>query len=334
MPRTAQWFSMALEMFHRARTALRSDPPSAIVATGPQFHTFIGAYFLSRLFDVPLVLDYRDEWTLRPRFPWVSVLRDDHRWEARCLTRATRVLFVTAALRTVYLRRFPQLRNRCAVVPNGWDPRDFGQAIVRDSDARTLRLLRIGYFGFMGDHQQPRMFLRSLGRLIAADRIRKSAVRLRIVGIVDGSPYEELASFEYPSVLEPFGWMSRRRAARMMCRCSALLIFNDPLMDRALPTKLYDYLATGRPIVVYGDARSEMKRLIETLGAGMTVAQGDDAALSRALEHVRAAPATRWRTAKRLDFLRQHTRDVTSGLMLGEIEAAMRTHAAQRRSGV
>jgi glycosyltransferase involved in cell wall biosynthesis len=330
MPRTAQWFTMALEMFRRGRLHLRKHPPTVIVATGPGFHTFIAGHFLSRHFGAPLVLDYRDEWTLRPPFPWVDVRPDDRRWEARCLARADRVLFVTGPLMNLYLRRFPGLeRGRCRVVRNGWEPGDFGLANAGfPPPANSPSATTIGYFGFMAEHQRPRPFLQSVEKLLESRALDRRTLRILIAGLVDGSALDELAGFKYPAVLRPLRWVSRRRAARLMQRCTALLIVNDPLLSRALPTKLFEYLASGRPILVYGNGESEMKSLVARLGAGLAVPENDDRALRDALRRFRDSPASRWQTAARLRFLRQHTRELMAGRMLDEARAAIRAQAA------
>jgi glycosyltransferase involved in cell wall biosynthesis len=339
LPKTAPWFAMALEMFDRGRVGLRRDPPTAVVATGPAFETFIAGYLLSRHFGAPLVLDYRDEWTLRPPFPWVAIREDDKRWEQRCLGHAARVLFVTRPFLELYVRAFPRLgRARCRVVANGWDPGDFGLAHARYPTLPALgATIRIGYFGFMADHQRPRHFLESVGRLIESRALVRTRVRIRIVGAVDGAPLDELNRFEFPSVFELFRWVDRRQAARMMMRCSALLIINDPRLSRARPTKLIEYLATGRPILVYGNGESEIRALVTQLGAGLSVPEGDDEALHRALEQFRDSPRSRWRTAARLRFLRQHTRELMARRLLDEVRAAERvaqrgTPAARRRA--
>jgi glycosyltransferase involved in cell wall biosynthesis len=120
----------------------------------------------------------------------------------------------------------------------------------------------------------------------------------------------------------------------MMAQCAALLIINHPLLDRALPTKLFDYLATGRPILVYGNGESEMSDLVLRLGAGMIVAEGDDEALNRALRQVRERPASDWQTARRLKFLEQHTRAAMAERMLAAAGAARRAHTRSRTGEV
>jgi glycosyltransferase involved in cell wall biosynthesis len=66
-----------------------------------------------------------------------------------------------------------------------------------------------------------------------------------------------------------------------------------PLRDRsifsgALPTKLFEVLAAGKPAIV--GARGEAAELVRGAGAGVVVAPEDPCALAAAFERLRAAP--------------------------------------------
>lgn len=60
-------------------------------------------------------------------------------------------------------------------------------------------------------------------------------------------------------------------------------MFNPPELELYIQGKLYEYIASGTPVLLYG-AGGEMARIIGRLGAGVAVAQGDGEALGRALE--------------------------------------------------
>ncbi|HEY2895853.1 MAG TPA: glycosyltransferase, partial [Gemmatimonadaceae bacterium] len=120
-PRIDGGFTNALAHAAYAIDALRTDPPDVVLASGPPFFTFVAARFVARHFDVPFVLDYRDEWTECP-FEFVTKNSGDLSWERRCLAEADAVLFATESFLHHQLSVFPELdRQRAHVVPNGWD---------------------------------------------------------------------------------------------------------------------------------------------------------------------------------------------------------------------
>lgn len=117
-----------LERFELGGKVLRSDPPDVVLATGPPFNSFVAARYLADAFSVPLILDYRDEWTEGTQ-AFVRVGPKDRAIETACLARADRVTFATEPIERLYLAAFPFLpAARCRTIRNGWDPQDVSEA--------------------------------------------------------------------------------------------------------------------------------------------------------------------------------------------------------------
>jgi glycosyltransferase involved in cell wall biosynthesis len=80
------------------------------------------------------------------------------------------------------------------------------------------------------------------------------------------------------------GYVSHTRAFEEMARAAALLLF-VPRTSHTLPGKLFEYLATGRPILCVTARDNPAWRIVEELGAGPCVepddAPGIDAAIER-----------------------------------------------------
>ncbi|MGH7622214.1 MAG: glycosyltransferase, partial [Gemmatimonadaceae bacterium] len=124
-PRVDGGFANALGYARHAIGTMAQDPPDVVLASGPPFFTFVAARLVARHFGVPLVLDYRDEWTECP-FDFVDKGPHDRALESRCLRSADAVFFTTESHRRNQLAAFPELDARKThVVPNGWEPSDF-----------------------------------------------------------------------------------------------------------------------------------------------------------------------------------------------------------------
>jgi glycosyltransferase involved in cell wall biosynthesis len=72
---------------------------------------------------------------------------------------------------------------------------------------------------------------------------------------------------------------------------AAVLLRDLPLFRGALPTKLLEAMAAGRPLLLA--ARGEAAELVQRAGAGIVVAPEDPAALAEAMRVLRAQPARR-----------------------------------------
>lgn len=79
----------------------------------------------------------------------------------------------------------------------------------------------------------------------------------------------------------------RKIASYLMAADVCLLaIKKGPFFNGTLPNKLFDYLASGRPIVAAVPREGESARLISDLGAGVVCDPEDDAQMAEAILHV------------------------------------------------
>jgi glycosyltransferase involved in cell wall biosynthesis len=277
-------FLTALATARAAVAAFREDPPAVVLATGPPFHNFVAAYYLARIHGSRLILDYRDEWTECP-FPFVQQGSADRAWERRCLASADAVLFTTDAQLAHQARAFPGLDPRkCQVIPNGWDPDDFLPAAVDASPPEPPAVL-LSFVGRLAEHTPPGSFLAAVATTLARAPELSRGFRVRFVGDTSEAALATIAAFQGRVPLESHGHVPKPEATRVMRESTALLLLNPPALARYLPGKLYDYLAAGRPILVYG-AGGEVETLVRRFAAGLIVPEDDPAALLEAVSRL------------------------------------------------
>lgn len=323
-------FIDALAMAWAGMVRFRSDPPEIVVASGPPFSTFVAAFYLAEFYSVPLVLDYRDLWS-ECQFGYYNVGRDFHAWERMCLARASAVIFTTNAQLKHQLKTFDVLsRDRCHVVENGWEPEDIPKASV-DS---TLNdgLIRLSFVGTLTDHSSPLPFLNVLSRVLARRADIRARVRIRLVGLASREVEATLMHEPCRDVIERIDYVSKPHAFDLMRSSAALLIFAVPGLAMYRPGKIYDYLATGRPILVYGHS-GETSELVRTLGIGRLVAEGDDIALERAIDDIVAGQFATWSASELSAWLSERTREVLARKFFSIIERLIETRSCALSNG-
>jgi aminoglycoside 3-N-acetyltransferase len=306
----------ALAGARAARAAFAGRRPSAVLASGPPFHWFVAGYFAARWWRVPLVLDYRDEWTEFP-FDFVSTGRADRAWERRCLRAAAAVIFTTRSQLEHQLQVFPELdRARAALIPNGWEPADFtaGQDGAEGADPCPGRA-ELSFIGHLGAWTLPGDFLAALGRVLERRSDLRASLQVSFVGAKHPVARRQLEAWPYQDVLALAPEVSKADAIRRMRASAALLLINEPRLSRYRPGKLYDYMATGQPIVVYGDG-GEVAAVVRETGAGLIVPSADDARLAEVIDIVtrRAGSVDR---SSRDAWLTRHRRDALVAETLG-----------------
>ena len=326
-PRVDGGFANALAYARHAIGTMSSDPPDVVMASGPPFFTFVAARLVARHFGVPLVLDYRDEWTQCP-FDFVDKGPHDRALESRCLRSADAVFFTTESHRRHQLAAFPELDPRKThLVPNGWEPSDFvePEREPREPVLADVRTVRIAHVGNLPGHTAPGDFLDSLEMLLANEPEWRPRVHAQFVGRRATSSDRALRSFKFPELIEVVDHVGKREANRRMQESDVLLLLSRPDLERYLPGKLFDYLAARRPVLVFG-SNGESSALINRLGAGVLCSPGSGSALKDALLRLRRLDLAE-SAASVHAWLQEHRRDSLAARAFGIIDTLREARA-------
>lgn len=317
-PRVDGGMTSALDIVSHALRTYVDVRPRVILASGPPFHSVVAAHLLSEIWDVPLVVDYRDEWTQNP-MAFVETSDDDFQWEARLNRRASRIVLVSETQRDQHLRAFQLPDTACSVVTNGWEPDDQdirGAALPAGSPRDNA--IHMSFTGLLGAHTAPDEFLRTLHLMLEhLPTVNGRPLTLQFVGVqaTHCAAVLEQHTTAYPGEVGilSFGPLPKAEAVAITHASDIVFLINPPHLARYIPGKLYEYVAAGRPILVYG-AGGEIERVINETMAGIVVAANDPAALRAAIE--RLMQQKNWMGAPRRDWLARHRRDVQAKEML------------------
>lgn len=281
----------AMDMVASVRKEFDSDLPGVLVASGPSFSTFVAALLLVQHTDRKLVLEYRDEWTLCP-FDFVSKSAADLAWERRCLERADLVVLTTESQKRHLEQSFPELvRGKCEVVPNGWEPALLSHTTEWHGAARYAgQEVWLTFAGMLGNYADPGDFLATLGRVMSRRADLLSSVRVRFVGKKRPQTKSRLREFPFEGVVQDIDQVPPAVATRLMRESDAVLLFHSAHFERYIPGKLYEYAASGTPILLFDDC-GESTRIVEGLGLGRSLASKDESGLEAALDFLVAARA-------------------------------------------
>jgi len=253
----ASWGRNAVAKALRLHARHRFD---VVLATGNPFASFAAAWMFERLTGVPYVVDYRDSWTLNifadePSFP------EGHpfwKWERRILRRASAASFVNEALRTWHAERYPFAADRMMVVPNGWDPElltavEGAEETHPVPDASPLRFSYIGTLttpqpvgemltAFRAARRHPELADAELNVYGHLGFFQSSQTLLREqLGLADGADGADHGVHYRGSVAK--AEISQAYAN------SDVLVFLAGGAKYVTSGKVFEYMATGRPIV-------------------------------------------------------------------------------------
>ncbi len=262
-----------------ARRRMPRWKPNILYSSSPPYSSHLMALHLHRKHKCPWVADFRDPWTQIANYEPATMLNaaiDSHLEEA-VVRNSTMVIANTAENCQNLVARYNVPKEKIVVIPNGFDPEDFK---ALDSKVQAKNRFVITCVGKFYDMPDPGVFFRAFRSL---SDLHNSAF-LRLVGWHSRSVRNAANA-----ILRPGTWESRDRvehdAAITMMKQSTILLANLPGESAThwIPGKLYEYLASERPIILVGPTDGDAARLIQATRTGI-VSGFDYASILSALQ--------------------------------------------------
>lgn len=285
---------------------LLDKPVDVVIASGPPFSYFMAGYFISKRLGRPLVLDYRDEWSENP-FSFVEKTTLGRKWEKRILAHAKKVIFTTDGQKKHSGDIFGQaVYDKSIVIRNGWDEEHQGNAELPGQKTKHAPH-SIVFAGYFGQHAPFHLFLDDFRRAAQRKPALLENYQINVVGSQSPEVISQTQSSPLGSIVafEPQVPITDVIARLNSGRIGLIIVTKN--FERYIPGKLYYYLASEIPVLVFG-APGETKNIVEELDAGIFVEAGNPEQLIEALATFDREPGSRWNNQARRDWLISHTR--------------------------
>jgi len=278
----AGWIGPAVML---GRRLLRSERYDAIMSSFPRPSTELVASILARESGLPWLADYRDPWATRHlrHYPTPLHRRAHYALEEWALHPAAAVTATAEPIAASLRRRFPPLADRVTVLPNGYDPID---------DLSSPADLGEGFWLV----HTGRLYGRSeqLRRVLQAFAALPPEVKLLFVGVEGGEIRRQAADLGVGERVRTLPFVPHHTALAYQRAADGLVLITGNAPE-ALSSKVFEYLAAGRPIFAYIPGRSAAADLLEECGGAVIAAQSEppDGPLRRFVEQARsgAVPA-------------------------------------------
>jgi glycosyltransferase involved in cell wall biosynthesis len=286
-------------------TSRRAGPVDVVVAETPPLFTAAAAVLYARAKRAPLVLNVADRWPASAVA--LGALRDRRaiwaaeRLEAWCYRHADAVVAPTARLAQA-LREHPDV-HRTVHVPPAVDLERFAAPVARPAGDGPLHVVYAGTVGLA----------QSVDTLVeAAVLAGPEVVRVTIAG--DGAEAAAVAALIEARGARHVTMLGVRPAEEVAALyagadAGAVLLQGAALLEEALPTKLMEVMAAGRPVLLA--ARGEAVDVVGGAGCGLAVEPHDAAGLAEAMRRLAGDAELRARlgAAGRAAAERSYSRD-------------------------
>ena len=259
---------------------LKEHPVDAMISTGPPHSMHLIARALHKKFSIPWVADFRDPWTDIDFYKDLKLThcadRKHHRLEHQVLTEATRVV-------TIGWDCAKGLENHGAknvvVITNGYDfdnhpVETHGRASLQDDeqDHETLPFT-MSHIGIVGANRNPETLWSAIADIVETRHGASQPIRIRLIGQVDNSVIESIKRHNIEKYVEISTYIPHNQVIMEQQKSDVLLLFvnNTPNAKGILTGKIFEYMASGRPILCIGPEEGDSARILNETKTGVTI---------------------------------------------------------------
>jgi len=260
---------------------LNAHPVDAMVSTGPPHSMHLIALGLKNRLNIPWLADFRDPWTEIDFYHQLKLTKladkKHHRLEKAVLSRADRVSIVSWNWAIDFNRLFPR---KYEVITNGFDPDDF--SFPHQEIAGTFELTHIGS---LNKDRNPELLWEVLAEICSENQEFRNDLRLRFIGKCDVSLFQCLEKYGLSSLAGKIEYMPHEEVLKESAASQVLLLLlnNTPNVMGIVPGKIFEYLATRRPVLCIGPTNGDSARIIRESKAGITCNFDDKPAMKNAI---------------------------------------------------
>lgn len=260
---------------------LKKNPVDAIISTGPPHSMHMIALHLKRRLGLPWIADFRDPWTGIDYYDHLKLSkRADKKHislEKSVLETSDKVVVIGKSMRD----QFRQIVNiDPVVIPNGFDEDDFKNAKGEVDEHFTI--LHVGAINKDRNHI---IFWKSISDLIKEGGDISSVLRIKLIGKLDHSVLTAIKNFGIDEITELIPYIPHNQVAEALLSASLLYLpINNTANAKSIQTgKIFEYIASGLPILGIGPIKGDASEILNTSKAGVMVDFEDEMGLKSAI---------------------------------------------------
>ncbi|MDH4089023.1 MAG: glycosyl transferase [Cyclobacteriaceae bacterium] len=262
------WVKPSVRFLH---DFLRENKINTIVTTGPPHSMhLIGFKLKKKNPSIKWVADFRDPWSEWGLLDSLMVGKIAHNIHRKLEAKVLRYADVVTTITPFYVRRFEELSGRTvSLLTNGYDHEDFESFTIHRKNKFVIR-----HVGTVNEKCNPRPFMLAVQQLAAGNADFSSFVQVDFVGDVHPQFKAYVVSTPGISKFTTFtAPVPHNELLTMYGQSSLLLIILTGYKDAAgyMPGKLFEYLATGLPVLGTGPEQGDTANLLKEHGIGRII---------------------------------------------------------------
>ena len=266
---------------------LKEHPVDLIVSTGPPQSMHIIGMKLARKTGLPWIADFRDPWTKIFYFKHLSMTRATERWHKKMEKKVLDAASAVVAVSPLVQQEFQEMtQTPVELITNGFDECDFAGAACTEAAGGRDKDFIITHTGLFAADGNPSVLWETLREKCIKDPVFKDRLKIKLIGKTDRQITESIEAAGLGENLTDMGYQPHDKAVEEQRRASLLILplRKEPEYKAVLPGKLYEYLASWRPVLGIGQPDGAMSMILNTTKTGVVFNWEDKASVSRFID--------------------------------------------------
>jgi len=236
-------------------TIITTGPPHSLHLIGMQLKRKTGVRWLADFRDPWTTIGYQDQLKLTKRS-----IKKHIQLEKEVLNGADTVIVTSYNTG----KEFQNITNQAiSIITNGYDSEE--SAPVEPDKKFTL-----SHIGSLLSKRNPEILWQVLADISKENKIFESKFQLNLVGTVSEETLHSLEQFGLARFVNIAGYVGHKEAIGFQRRSQVLLLIEvDSEETRCIiPGKLFEYMASNRPIIAIGPSGSDVEKIIKETNCG------------------------------------------------------------------
>lgn len=263
---------------------LKQHKVDAIVSTGPPHSCHLIALNVKKKTNIPWIADFRDPWTgidyfdnlmLTPIAKWLH-----RKLEKEVLDKCDSVVAVGESHKKEYSKI---TQNSIEVIPNGYD------AVINPNPEKTALNsdFTLTHLGAMNESRNPEVLWQAIKLLEVENSPVLAKLKVQLVGAVEQPIFDSIEKYGVEKYVLHTPYVPYYEALEIQNRSQLLLVVinNINIKNGWVPGKIFENIASLRPIICIGPKGGDTDKIITDTQAGITVNYDEPQAMKQVLEN-------------------------------------------------
>jgi len=243
---------------------IKSNGIDLLITTGPPHSLHLIGRQLKRKTGLPWIADFRDPWTTIGYHKKLKLTKRSSakhkKLELEVLSSADHILVTS----TTTKKDFKEITNTpISCITNGFDT-------IKKSGSVLDKKFTLAHIGSLLEDRNPKILWQSLKELSDELPDFSKDLSIELTGKVSASIISDIESYRLTNNLSLPGYVTHNEAIQRQNSAQLLLLIEIDSYDTQaiIPGKLFEYMASGRPIIGIGPRESDVIEILKTTQSG------------------------------------------------------------------